>query len=88
MSVETSPEGKVAGRHGAGALATPLMIGLVVLAACLFGIYTRPADFLATLWPANAILLAMIIRMPGAARPTTWICAAVGYVSADLLTGS
>ena len=88
LSVETSPEGKVAGRHGAGALATPLMIGLVVLAACLFGIYTRPADFLATLWPANAILLAMIIRMPGASRPTTWICAAVGYVSADLLTGS
>ena len=88
LSVESSPEGKAAGHGRASTLATPLLIGFVVLAACLFGIYTRPAHFLATLWPANAILLAIFMRMPGAARPTGWICAAIGYFVADLLTGS
>lgn len=88
MSADTSPERSADGRRGALALGTPLLIGAVVLGACLFGIYTRPADFLATLWPANAILLAMLIRVPGAARLSGWICAAIAYMAADLMTGS
>lgn len=88
VSVDTSSEEKSGGRHGTFAIGTPLLIGFVVLAACLFGIYTRPADFLATLWPANAILLAMLIRIPGAARPAGWVFAAIGYIAADLMTGS
>lgn len=88
VSVDTSPEGTAAGRQGTFAIGIPLLIGSVVLIACLFGIYTRPADFLATLWPANAILLAMFIRIPGAARPAGWVFAAIGFMAADLMTGS
>jgi len=59
----------------------------VVLAACLFGILTRPLGFLAAFWPANAVLLGLFVRFPWLASPVGWIAAIVGYLAADLLTG-
>src|SRR5690606_4093951 len=62
-------------------------LGAAVFAACLFGISTRPAGFLASLWPANAVMLGLLIRMPSAAHPLGWLSASVAYMTADLITG-
>lgn len=60
-----------------------------ILVACLLGIYSRPLGFMAAFWPANAILLGLLLRHPELARrPGSWLCALLAYVAADLLTGS
>lgn len=73
---------------GGGFPAAPLILAGVVFLACLFGIFTRPVGSLATVWPANAIMLGLLIRMPGAATIAGWSCAAAAFMAADLLTGS
>ncbi len=45
----------------------PFLLGLVVFLACIFGILTRPTGFLAAVWPANAILLGLLVRVPKSA---------------------
>lgn len=65
-----------------------VLVFTLVLAACLFGIGTRPAGFLAAIWPANALLLGLFIRHPKFARPAGWCTALLAYLLADLLTGS
>ena len=52
------------------------------------GIFARPIGFLSAFWPANALLLGLLVRYPHLARPPAWVAAAVGYVAADLATGS
>lgn len=69
-------------------LADVLLVGSIVLAASLFGILTRPVGFLAAIWPANAILLGLMVRNRELATPANWIAAFVAYVAADLLTGN
>jgi diguanylate cyclase (GGDEF)-like protein len=69
-------------------LVPALGIGAVVFVACLFGIYSRPLGFLASIWPANAILLGLLVRKHEWASPLTWVLAALAYVGADLVTGS
>ncbi|WP_082629163.1 GGDEF domain-containing protein [Pseudomonas sp. TTU2014-080ASC] len=68
-------------------LGAALIVAAVVFSASLFGILTRPFDFLAAFWPANAILLGLMVRCPNMATPTGWLAALVGYLSADFLTG-
>lgn len=65
-----------------------ILLGLVVFGTCLFGIYTRPVDFLATVWPANAVMLGLLLRMPATASRYGWGAATAGFIAADLLTGS
>ena len=65
-----------------------LGLGLLVFAACLVGIFARPIGFLSAFWPANALLLGLLVRHPTLARPPAWLAAAAGYVAADLITGS
>ena len=60
---------------------------LVFLASGL-GILTRPDHQLATFWPTNALLLGLFARRPALASPAGWAAAALGYVAADLLTGT
>ena len=72
---------------------TPLLApsaGLAVglFAACLIGILSRPEAFLASFWPANAVLLGVLLRWPALARASSWMIAAGVMVLADLLTGS
>lgn len=65
--------------------------GLPLLAVFLFsliGIYWRPLDQFSTLWPANAVLLGMFLRTPALASLPGWAAAAVGYIAADVFTGS
>lgn len=61
---------------------------MLVFAACLVGIFARPIGFLSVFWPANALLLGLLVRYPALARPPAWVAAGVGYVAADLVTGS
>lgn len=63
-------------------------LALLIFAACLVGIFARPIGFLSAFWPANALLLGLLVRYPHLARPPAWAAAAVGYVAADLATGS
>lgn len=65
-----------------------LLLGAAVFLACMLGILTRPSGFLASLWPANAIMLGLMLRIPSMARPLGWLCAGLAYMAADLLTGS
>lgn len=65
-----------------------LLVGVIVLLACLFGIWSRPSGLLASLWPANPILLGLFIRVPSLARWHGWMAAAIAFCGADLLTGS
>ncbi len=64
-----------------------LVVAVVVLAASLFGILTRPVGFLAAVWPANALLLGLMLRHPRLASPAGWIAATLAYLAADLITG-
>lgn len=63
-------------------------LALLIFAACLVGIFARPIGYLSAFWPANALLLGLLVRYPHLARPPAWVAAAVGYVAADLVTGS
>lgn len=64
-----------------------LVVAVVVLVASLFGILTRPVGFLAAVWPANALLLGLLLRHPRLASPAGWIAAILAYLAADLITG-
>lgn len=64
-----------------------LLIGLAVLAACLFGISTRLIFSLASLWPANAVLLAFLMIRPRSNRVETWIAATAAYLVAGVIAG-
>ena len=55
-----------------------LGLGVLVFAACLVGIFARPIGFLSAFWPANALLLGILVRYPALARPAAWAAAAVG----------
>lgn len=69
-------------------MASVLGLGLCVFVACLIGILSRPSGFLSAFWPANAVLLGMLLRWPGFAQKASWLVALVAFVLADLLTGS
>jgi len=69
-------------------VAESLVIGILVMGLCIVGIQTRLIFSLASIWPANAFLLGILLIRPGANRPLTWLLAAMGYVLADLLSGS
>jgi len=64
------------------------IVAIAVFLSCLFGIYTRPVGFLASVWPANAVMLGLLIRMPASATPWGWIGGGMAFMTADLLTGS
>jgi diguanylate cyclase (GGDEF)-like protein len=68
-------------------LSGALIVAVVVFTACLFGILSRPLDFLAAFWPANAILLGLLVRFPRLAKPMGWVAALAGYLAADFVTG-
>ncbi|WDZ77896.1 diguanylate cyclase [Ensifer adhaerens] len=63
-------------------------LGVIVFIACVLGILSRPVGMLASIWPANAILLGLLIRNPSLASPAGWLTAAFAYVLADLATGA
>lgn len=69
------------------AIESALIVAGVIFAAAIFGILTRPVDFLAAFWPANALLLGLMVRNKRFASPFVWVAAFLAYVAADLITG-
>lgn len=67
---------------------TSLVVGMAVFAACMFGILTRPAGLLAMIWPANAVMLGLLVRLPDTRRASVWLSAAAAYMAADLAAGT
>jgi len=65
-----------------------LLIFLIVLAAALAGIATRPLGNLAALWPANAVLLGVFLRAPRLIRADCIVAAMLAFLTADLATGA
>ena len=66
-----------------------LAIAGVAFFACVAGILSRPSDFIAIIWPANALLLGLLLRnRPLARRLSTWLLAFAAFAAADLATGS
>jgi diguanylate cyclase (GGDEF)-like protein len=61
------------------------LVGTLVWMAALFGILTRPVGFLAAFWPANALLLGVLVRSPRSPAWHTWLLATLGYLAADVL---
>lgn len=55
--------------------------------ASLFGLLTASPGNLLALWPANAILLGLLVRIPRYAKPEGWAAAASGFVVASLVAG-
>ncbi len=64
-----------------------LVLCSLVFGFALLGILTRPTGALAAFWPANAVLLGVLVRR---LRPTSvlaWCGAAAGFVLADVVMG-
>lgn len=72
----------------------PLWLGALglaaaIFAACLLGIVSRPIGYLAAFWPANALMLGLLLRNPRLAHSAwPWVCGLAAYIVADLITGS
>jgi len=60
-----------------------LLFAAVIFFCCILGIATRHLTFLASFWPANSILLGLLIRFPQTRHPISFIGAIVGYLLAD-----
>ncbi|MDO3665007.1 GGDEF domain-containing protein [Acinetobacter higginsii] len=60
-----------------------LLFSGIILLCCLLGIATRHLTFLASFWPANSVLLGLLIRFPQTRHPISFIGAIVGYLLAD-----
>ena len=65
-----------------------LLFGFIITVCCFIGIASRPLSFLAFFWPANSVLLGLLIRFPSTRRLSTFLGAYSGYVIADLLQGT
>lgn len=68
-------------------------VGLFVMVALIigctvFGILTRPIGFLAAFWPANAVLLGLMLRLPYLRTPVAWFLAFLAYITPDLMMGA
>lgn len=63
-------------------------IAALVFVACIFGAHTRVLFSLASIWPANALLLGMLLIRPRTNTALTWVLVALAYCLADIVTGS
>lgn len=63
------------------------IIAILVLLAAIAGSMSRPIGFLAAFWPANAILAAVLVRVPRLRTLPVVTGAALGYVTAGLVMG-
>lgn len=67
----------------------PVLLGLIIFSLALLGILGRPINYTSALWPANPVLAGIMVRHPYlACRPAGWFGAFLGFLAADLLTGS
>jgi diguanylate cyclase (GGDEF)-like protein len=71
-----------------GPIPQSILLGFGVGILCLAGIYSRTVFDLATLWPANAFMLGMLVRFPQLRHRLSWIVCAAAFLGADALTNA
>ncbi|WP_368649237.1 diguanylate cyclase [Castellaniella ginsengisoli] len=65
-----------------------LRIAVLTFLAALAGLLTQPASGLAALWPANALLAGLLLRVPGRrAQPGSWPGAGLALILAGIIWG-
>lgn len=69
-------------------LSTWILFAAGIFIVCLLGIMTRPSGLLAMVWPANALTLGLLLRLPQNRRAAIWLAAPIGFMAADLVTGA
>ena len=65
-----------------------ILFTIIVSICCFIGIASRPLSFLAFFWPANSVLLGLLVRYPQTRKLGTFLGAYTGYVIADLIQGT
>lgn len=65
-----------------------ILFTIIISICCFIGIASRPLSFLAFFWPANSVLLGLLVRYPQTRKLGTFLGAYTGYVIADLLQGT
>lgn len=65
-----------------------LLLSALVIVFALIGIWSRPIGSLAALWPANAVVLAYLARTGLARYVVPYFVTWLGFIAADVLTGS
>jgi diguanylate cyclase (GGDEF)-like protein len=63
-----------------------MIAGLAVFAASLLGLATRHA-FSVAFWPANAVLVGLMVRNRQLIRLSGWVGALLGYIAGDIIFG-
>jgi diguanylate cyclase (GGDEF)-like protein len=63
-----------------------LIAGSAIFLSAMLGLASRHA-FSVSFWPANAVLVGLMLRDPRLRHAAGWIGAVLGYVAADLLFG-
>lgn len=66
-------------------LIAPVSLALIAFAAVLLGAATRQGEFLSVLWPVDALILGVMVRMEAWRRPGLWVGVALGYVVGEVL---
>lgn len=64
-----------------------LLVAIIICAAALTGIYSRPVGFLATFWPANAILAGLLVRARNPQRLLILFGGLFGFQAAGFIAG-
>lgn len=62
--------------------------GLIVFAACLLGILSRTLGHLAALWPANAVMIGLLVRFPSLNKSYAWLAAISAYIATYTIAGN
>ncbi|WP_313333222.1 diguanylate cyclase [Comamonas sp.] len=65
-----------------------LCASMAVFAAAMVGILLRPLGYLSVFWPANQIVLVLLLRYPQLVRPVAIAALFASFVLADLITGT
>ena len=88
MTDASSTQHTILAEKNTSHLAIAAGLGVMVFATALLGIWARPIGFLSAIWPANPLLLGLLLHRPEWLRPSSALAIFVGYFAADLLTGS
>lgn len=65
-----------------------LCASMAVFAAAMVGILLRPLGYLSVFWPANQIVLVLLLRYPQLVRPVAIAALFASFVLADLIIGT
>lgn len=64
-----------------------LTIGLAVYVCSILGMYAAPPHGLAAFWPANAVLVGVLLRQKHPPHLLHWLAGAIAYMTSDLYMG-